>query len=251
MPAGSSPLVGSSRISSCGSASRQRATPRRWRMPIEYLETRSPPRVVRPTRASAGSIRERTSGPRAAATTRRFSRPDRCMWKRGSSTIAPTRRSASTRCAGTGRPSRDIEPALAWVSPSSVRIRVVLPAPFGPRNPNAQPRGTDRSTPSIAARSPKRLVRPRVSIAGADDRSSLGSAVGGIPLLPGFRGGTNLATARRQPQLGIAPSGPTSYARRYIALRSKEPGQPGERSYSKLTRWRWTAQRLSSWRLES
>ena len=35
MPPGSRPLVGSSRISSSGSASRQRATPRRWRMPIE------------------------------------------------------------------------------------------------------------------------------------------------------------------------------------------------------------------------
>jgi hypothetical protein len=79
MPPGSSPLVGSSRISSSGSASRQRATPSRWRMPIEYFPTRSSPRAVRPTRASAGSIRERTSGPRAAATTRRFSRPLRCM----------------------------------------------------------------------------------------------------------------------------------------------------------------------------
>ena len=35
MPAGSSPFIGSSRISSSGSASRQRATPRRWRMPSE------------------------------------------------------------------------------------------------------------------------------------------------------------------------------------------------------------------------
>ena len=35
MPAGSRPLVGSSRISSSGSASRQRARPSRWRMPCE------------------------------------------------------------------------------------------------------------------------------------------------------------------------------------------------------------------------
>ena len=41
MPAGSSPFMGSSRISSWGSPSRQAATPRRWRMPIEYFDTRS------------------------------------------------------------------------------------------------------------------------------------------------------------------------------------------------------------------
>ena len=41
MPAGSSPFIGSSRMSSCGSPRRQAATPRRWRMPIEYLDTLS------------------------------------------------------------------------------------------------------------------------------------------------------------------------------------------------------------------
>ena len=34
---------------------------------------------------------------------------------------------------GTGYPSSDIVPASAWVSPSSTRMSVVLPAPFGPR----------------------------------------------------------------------------------------------------------------------
>ena len=46
-----------------------------------------------------------------------------------------------------------------------MRIIVVLPAPLGPRKPKALPRGTHRSTPSIAARAPKRLVTPCVSIA--------------------------------------------------------------------------------------
>ena len=32
-------------------------------------------------------------------------------------------------------------PALAWVSPRSMRIIVVLPAPLGPRKPKALPRG--------------------------------------------------------------------------------------------------------------
>ena len=45
MPAGSSPFIGSSRMSSWGSPSRQAATPRRWRMPIEYLDTLSSARL--------------------------------------------------------------------------------------------------------------------------------------------------------------------------------------------------------------
>src|SRR6201987_3523571 len=56
-------------------------------------------------------------------------------------------------------------PALGRVSPSSILIKVVLPAPFGPRKPNATPRGTFRLTPSTAARPPKRFVSPSVSIA--------------------------------------------------------------------------------------
>src|SRR3954470_589274 len=43
-------------------------------------------------------------------------------------------------------------------------MRVVFPAPFGPRNPKATPAGTTRSTPSTAARSPNFFVSPRVSI---------------------------------------------------------------------------------------
>ena len=59
MPAGSSPFMGSSRISSCGSPSRQAATPRRWRMPIEYFDTLSSARWRMPTRSSDGPMRSR------------------------------------------------------------------------------------------------------------------------------------------------------------------------------------------------
>ena len=91
IPAGSSPFIGSSRISSSGSPSRHEATPRRWRMPIEYLATLSSARSVRPTRSNDGAIRFAASPPRAAASRRRLSRPVRWGWNRGSSTIAPTR----------------------------------------------------------------------------------------------------------------------------------------------------------------
>src|SRR5579872_2667696 len=57
MPAGSRPFMGSSRMSSSGSPSRQAATPRRWRIPIEYLATLSDARWVMPTRSSEASMR--------------------------------------------------------------------------------------------------------------------------------------------------------------------------------------------------
>src|SRR5665647_3491965 len=49
-----------------------------------------------------------------------------------------------------------------FLGPSSTRIVVDLPDPFGPRNPCTSPRPTVRSTPSSARVFPKDLVRPRV-----------------------------------------------------------------------------------------
>src|SRR3954451_20484265 len=134
-------------------------------MPSEYVRTRSSPRWARPTRSSAPSTRPCAARSRAAAWTCRFSRPVRCGWKRGSSTIAPTRASAAARPPGRSWPSRRIVPLVGWASPSRRRISVVLPAPLGPRNPKAHPRGTRRSMECSAARSPKRLPSPCVSMA--------------------------------------------------------------------------------------
>ena len=102
MPAGSRPFIGSSRISSCGSPRRQAATPRRWRMPMEYFDTLSSARCRMPTRSSAGSMRPLAAGSRAAARICRFWRPVRWPWKRGSSTMAPTRARATVTVAGDG-----------------------------------------------------------------------------------------------------------------------------------------------------
>jgi len=49
---------------------------------------------------------------------------------------------------------------------------VVLPAPFGPRNPVIRPDSTANDSWSTASLSPKRLVRPRASII---DESLLGA----------------------------------------------------------------------------
>jgi hypothetical protein len=63
--------------------------------------------------ASDGAIRVPVSPPRAAASRRRFSRPVRCGWKRGASTIAPTPARALSRLAGTGRRDAAIGPGQA------------------------------------------------------------------------------------------------------------------------------------------
>src|SRR6185437_2236906 len=68
---------------------------------------------------------------------------------------------------GIASPSRSIDPADGEISPSSIRMVVVLPEPFGPRKPNTEPRGTARLSPSTTARPRNRLVSPLVAIAAA------------------------------------------------------------------------------------
>src|SRR5438270_7614367 len=91
---------------------------------------------------------------------------------------APMPGSTSRARSGMGWPSMLHEPPLALGMPSSTRIVVVLPEPLGPRKPNTLPTGTARSMPSTAAISPKRLVRPRVSMARAGVVTAGGLSVG-------------------------------------------------------------------------
>ena len=53
------------------------------------------------------------------------------------------------------------------MSVPSVRTVVVLPAPFGPRNPNTSPTPTSNETSSNATRSPNRFDRWSTERAGA------------------------------------------------------------------------------------
>ncbi len=68
----------------------------------------------------------------------------------GASTIEPTRWITRERPCGTSLPRRRARPAEAETSPRRHRIVVVLPAPFGPRNPKTPPSETSRSSPSRA-----------------------------------------------------------------------------------------------------
>ena len=67
-----------------------------------------------------------------------------------------TRRRAGRRsaCRGTACPSTSTRPSVGNTRPSSIRMVVLLPAPFGPRNPNRSPSWTSRSTWSTATARP-------------------------------------------------------------------------------------------------
>src|SRR5688572_27576487 len=62
-------------------------------------------------------------------------------------------------------PMTDADPASGASSVASIRMVVVLPAPFGPSTPYTEPPRTARSTPSTARTSPNLFTRPLASIA--------------------------------------------------------------------------------------
>src|SRR6266540_3963989 len=84
------------------------------------------------------------------------------------------------RIAGPSRsgsmPSTCSVPSVTGETQPIIRIVELLPAPFGPRKPNASPRLTSTSMPSTATRLPNRFTRPRALINGVTVRT----------LLPGY-----------------------------------------------------------------
>src|SRR5712691_1190531 len=67
-------------------------------------------------------------------------------------------------CKAGSRPKIVSSPEVTGETPPIMRIVDVLPAPFGPRKPNASPLATSKSMPSTASRSPNLLVSWRASI---------------------------------------------------------------------------------------
>src|SRR5438045_4225545 len=65
------------------------------------------------------------------------------------------------------RPSTLSVPPLGGDTQPIIRIVELLPAPFGPRKPNASPFCTSKSIPSTATRSWKRLTSPRAWTSGS------------------------------------------------------------------------------------
>src|SRR5579885_1679968 len=88
------------------------------------------------------------------------------------------RRLSGSACCGILYPSTSIAPPLGSSRPQSMRIVVDLPLPFGPRKPYTWARATVRSTESTARTAPKRRLRPRATIAGADSLGIVGERRG-------------------------------------------------------------------------
>src|SRR5664279_1543656 len=87
-------------------------------------------------------------------------------------------------------------PAVGSMRPSSIRRVVVLPAPFGPRNPVMLPSATSKLRLSTATTVPKRLVRPLIWMdvmwpLCADD-------VGGASALSGVHGSPGGGSGRHR-----------------------------------------------------
>src|SRR6476661_3626167 len=68
-------------------------------------------------------------------------------------------------CTGSMSRMRNVPPDGGETQPI-MRIVELLPAPFGPRKPNASPRSTSKSMPSTAVSVPNSLRRPRAWMRG-------------------------------------------------------------------------------------
>src|SRR5689334_14196566 len=81
--------------------------------------------------------------------------------------LAPSARSAPPTARVLTTPGA-ARPASGTRSVERILTSVVLPAPFGPSNPNTAPGAVTRYTPASATVEPKCLATPATRIAGAD-----------------------------------------------------------------------------------
>ena len=162
---GSSPIVGSSIIITSGFAKMASAIPTRWRKPFDKL-----PMILRYALRLSWQISITSST--AEATSRRgmpfnFARNFRYSSTRRSSGnglfsgIKPMCDFAASGSAATLTPQISTLPESAGIIPETTFIVVLLPAPFGPKNPTISPRAILNDTLSIAFTAPYVLHRRR------------------------------------------------------------------------------------------
>src|SRR5215470_3814439 len=96
----------------------------------------------------------------------RFSRTVSSTSSVSSCGTTPSRARISRPSLTGSRPRMDSSPALGGDTQPIIRMVEDLPAPFGPRKPNASPRCRSKSIPSTAVKLPNRLTRPRARISG-------------------------------------------------------------------------------------
>ena len=165
---GSSPVVGSSRNSTGGLASRLTARSRRRRIPPEYDLTCLLAASVSENCSSSSSPRRASSRrpmPYNPPIMRMFSRPDRISSTVAACPVRPMLRRTASGSAMTSCPAMRAVPLVGGDSVVIMRTVVVFPAPLGPSRPRTEPWPTVKLTPSTAVKSPKRLTRSMASMA--------------------------------------------------------------------------------------
>ena len=184
MPSGSRPLAGSSRISTSGSPSSACASPSRWRMPSEYWRTRlRAADLSSPTSVSSSSTRCRVDAHHLRADRERLAAAAAGVLGAGVEQHADAA-ARVLQVVVVVRRARSSSPASGAESPTSIRIVVVLPAPFGPRNPVTVPGSQRNETSLTTVRPPRRFVRPVASIM-AQASGSAARAEHGRASIPG------------------------------------------------------------------
>src|SRR2546430_6919506 len=153
---GSSPLVGSSRISSSGACMNACTRPTFCRLPLDRLRNRAV--RSRSRRSASAVIRARGTPPRRlpryVSSSVTLCRPSTVK----SPGRYPMRRRSATPSWRGSPPSSSTRPLVGRIRSSRTRMVVVLPAPLGPRKPYTSPVVTDRSRPARPRRDPYILV---------------------------------------------------------------------------------------------
>ena len=206
---GSSPVVGSSRTSSRGRATRlaARSTRRRW--PPDRDLTTWPQNGPRSRRsASWPPLRRAAAGPkpRSRAISSRFSCAVRLSSRAAN---CPVRLVTSRTASGwvlMSRPKTVAVPEVGRARVVSIRTIVVLPAPFGPSSDSTMPDATVRSKRSTTVRSAYFLVSCCAQMAMSGMRGLALSVCGRLRAWPAAccRGGAG-RHRRCRPGPGAAP----------------------------------------------
>ena len=145
-PAESRPSQGPSRTRSSGSERRAAARPSLRFIPTEYSPVGlSASLSVKKTLLRALSTSWSSHPPRYARISR-FSFPVKCGKREAPSGRAPTFESGSFPPSPRLFPQRRILPSVGGIKPRIIRITVVLPAPWGPRQAYASPSSTLKSS---------------------------------------------------------------------------------------------------------
>jgi hypothetical protein len=164
------PTVGSSRNSTCGECIRPRAISRRRFIPPENVRTRPCRRCESSTISSTSSSRLwicDLGDPVQLGVEPQVLLRGQVIIERRVLEHQPDPPANGERIPRDVEPATRALPELGRSSVHKIEIIVDLPAPFGPRKPNASLGATVKLTPRMASTSSKRLTRPSTATTGS------------------------------------------------------------------------------------